>query len=263
MDPLKRTLQGHRHVGRALVPVLGFFLERAAYHRIEGLDARHAPKRRGFLEGARVGHVDGVFTGKREPSREHLVHDGAAGEQVRMGADFPSPPLLGSHVMRSTHDRSGRRHAGVSRPFDGQREAEVEQLDPVWREKDVRRFQVAVHHPLIVQECEWSEDVAADSHRILDAEALSLQAVQQALALEELHRHPQLPIVLAHIENLTDPGVVESRGRPRLAQKTLARHQVALVERLDRHGPTEPLILGRIHHTHTALAEDVDDPVGT
>ena len=88
--------------------------------------------------------------------------------------------------------------------------------------------------------------------------------VGERLALEQLHRDEVLPLVLVDLVDRADPGVIERRGRPRLALEALER--AGLLghlhgQELERHVAAELGVLGLVHDAHAAAAELRGDPV--
>ena len=86
----------------------------------------------------------------------------------------------------------------------------------------------------------------------------------EGLALDELHHDVGEPVLLAHVVDRADVGVLQGRAQAGLALEAaaggLALGQLG-AQRLDDHGPVEPQVLGAVGGGLAALAELPDDPV--
>ena len=91
-----------------------------------------------------------------------------------------------------------------------------------------------------------------------------LQQPLQIDALDELHRDEEVPVHFAEIVNADDVRVLEGRGGLRLVQESppqivLPRDRV--VHHFDRDGTVQHRIPCLVHHSHRALAYELDDVV--
>jgi hypothetical protein len=158
----------------------------------------------------RVQDLDGVAAVEGRPAREHLEQHGARGEEVAPRVEAVAGHLLRRHVARRAHQHAragqlaGRAGGGQKLRDDRPRQPEVEQLDAVRRQEDVRRLQVAVHDAARVQGRKRLEDLERDGQRLRHAQRSPLQPLRKRLAFEELHRYEQLPAVLADLVQVAD-----------------------------------------------------------
>ncbi len=125
-------------------------------------------------------------------------------------------------------------------------------------EQDILRLDVAVDDPPLVGVVERRGDGARDPQRLIERErALALQALAQALALDERHHVVKEAIGLARIDERQDVRVLELRGEADLAQKPLgAEHRGELgPEHLEGDEPVVLEVCGEIDRGHPAAAE--------
>ena len=88
--------------------------------------------------------------------------------------------------------------------------------------------------------------------------------LRERLSLEQLHGDEVLALVLVDRVDGADPGVVERRGRARLALEALEGGRVGGElggQELERDVPAELRVLGLVDDAHAAAAELRDDPV--
>src|SRR4029453_1155217 len=79
----------------------------------------------------------------------------------------------------------------------------------------------------------------------------------ERFALEQLHREEQLALLLDHLVELADIGVVHGRRRARLAPQALAGRRIvrAGADALDRDLTLQALVVGREDDAHAALTQ--------
>lgn len=76
-------------------------------------------------------------------------------------------------------------------------------------------------------------------------------------------RRPGTSFLVADVVKLADVRVTETGGRARLPEESLPSLGVdRLANGLDRHRALQPLVFGRIDHSHPAFADLAEDPVG-
>ena len=96
---------------------------------------------------------------------------------------------------------------------------------------------------------------------------LATIAFRERLPLEQLHHDERLTAgvgILADLVDGADIGVIQRRGRARLAAQPLdCGRMITRLRRqhLDRHLPSERDVLGTEDEPHAAAAELIDDPV--
>ncbi len=146
-------------------------------------------------------------------------------------------------------------------------QAEVGDLHPLDTvfQHDVRRFDVAMDDSLLVGRRQAAGDLHADPQNIHGLErAIQADALHQGAAGDKLHDKEWNAGVLRDRVNRDDVRMIDARRRPRLAkepfagwrvQHELRRHQ------FDRDGPAELGVESAQHHTHGAMADDVEDLV--
>ena len=86
----------------------------------------------------------------------------------------------------------------------------------------------------------------------------------QRLAFQTLHHNERLAFVLADFVSSTDVGMVERRGRARLAVETF--DELAVLgqlygQELQGDRPAELGVLGLVHHAHAAPTQLFQNPV--
>jgi hypothetical protein len=98
-------------------------------------------------------------------------------------------------------------------------------------QQHVRRLDVAMDQRAPVRGVERAGHLGQHRERPLRGEfAVSFEHALQVASLDEVHRHVQLPVVLAGLVDRDHVGVVKRRGEPRLAQQARP----------------EPLVLGQL-----------------
>ncbi len=83
-------------------------------------------------------------------------------------------------------------------------------------------------------------------------------ALLQRLAFEELHSDEVLAVVIVNFVNCADVGMIECRGRTRLALETLQCLPIPghlFRQEFQGDEPTELGVLGPVNHTHAAAAQ--------
>ena len=130
-------------------------------------------------------------------------------------------------------------------------EAEVEDLGLAARRyEDVRGLEVAMDDPLRVGRLERVRDLGPEVQERAELEGPSPDPLRERLPLEQLHGDEVLAFVLVDRVHGADAGVVEGRGRPRLALE--ARERVRVLgqlrrQELERDVATELRVLGLVH----------------
>jgi hypothetical protein len=220
-------------------------------------------------------HVADRLAGERAPSGQALVQHATERPQVDAPVDRPAARLLGRHVGRRADEpacfrrqRAVVRGAAAVSARDRLREPEVEQLhfrlEPVERQTDVGRLEVAVDHARVVRRLEPLGDLASDRERLRDRERAAPQPVLERLAGHELEREEVEPIRVIDAVDLRDAGVVERRERPRLALESREPLRIlgeALRQDLDRDVTPETRVARAIHLAHRTRAEQLQELV--
>ena len=150
---------------------------------------------------------------------------------------------------------AGLRHLG---------EAEVEQLHARPGQHDVPGFEVAVHDAAAVRGIERSGDLGAEGEHLVDGQRPFPQPVGERLALEVLHDQEVDAVLVSHVEEGADVGVLEARDRLGLAlQPLLELGAVRQVrgQHLDRDRALEPGVAGAVHLAHAAGAGGLFDSI--
>ncbi len=252
-----QILRDRRRVGVAIGRPFG---GRAVDDPVHGRQRRRAAHRRQRLVHDAVEDLRRRLSGKRRAADQQLEEDGADREEIRSGVERIGGELLGRHVVRRAHDRSGHRDVGmclVGGLLCRARQPEVEQLDAVGGEKDVRRFEVAMDQPAGVNRGQRREDPQRDVNALGERHRPAGEPRRQRLALEQLHRDEQLAVGLADLVQLADVGVRDAGGGARLAPEALSRLGIAsrLAHHLDGDAAVKALVGGGIHDAHAAFAE--------
>ena len=94
--------------------------------------------------------------------------------------------------------------------------------------------------------------------------SLGCDDVLEIVALQELHRHEELAVVLAELVHGHDVRVVELSRRLRLAHESRPKHVFLIQGRgdeLDRHVAVQHRVVTSVDGAHRAAAQPVDDRV--
>ncbi len=83
----------------------------------------------------------------------------------------------------------------------------------------------------------------------------------QGVAIDVLHGDVELPLVIAHVVDGDDVGVLEPPGRLRLPHQSATKILPVDSEQLQRHVPVDDRVARQVEHPHAALAEEALDVV--
>jgi hypothetical protein len=78
----------------------------------------------------------------------------------------------------------------------------------------------------------------------------------QGVAIDVLHGDVQLPVVVAHVVDRDDVGVLEPAGRLSFTNEAAAQVLAVDAEQLQGDVPVDDGVAGEVEHTHPALAEE-------
>ena len=93
---------------------------------------------------------------------------------------------------------------------------------------------------------------------------MTADPVLQGLTVHQLHDDEGAPLLFGQLVDRADVGVVQGRGRPRLAPEPRQRFGVfghLIRQELERHMPTQGQILGPVDDAHAATPELLEDLV--
>ena len=141
---------------------------------------------------------------------------------VGLGAGGAPLGLLGRHVGEGADDVAGR---GQRRAVGEAGDAEVHQLRPrlaVLGDEHVLRLDVAVDDRARVGMVERLAEIGADLADLAVAEVAVAVEPGQGLAVDQLGDEQGVAVLLAHLVEGDDPGMVEARRGLRLAQHPVA-----------------------------------------
>ena len=170
------------------------------------------------------------------------------------------------HPVRPQHARRLGELVGDVRQMRGQlRQPEVEYFHlAVIGDEDVRRLDVAVHDAGMMGSLEGVGDLTAEVEHHIDRQRSAVDPAAERAALEQLHHEKRQAVVLADVVHRADVRVIQRGRRARLALKSLGGDRILQQlrgEELDGDLASEAGVFGAIDHTHTALANLVDDSV--
>jgi hypothetical protein len=134
----------------------------------------------------------------------------------------------------------------------------------VLRDEDVCRLNVAMNNSLCVRSVEGIRNLDSEEEQRVDVHWPVADQVLQSLAVKELHSNEGLAIFFANVMNRADVGMIQRRGRLRLALKAGQRLRVSgdfIRQELQRHETMQPSVLSLVHHTHPAPAQFLADAV--
>ena len=208
--PVEHRLEREGEVVRrveALVPVL---VQAAADHPVEHRGQRPengAQRRRVVVQHRRDG-VRGRGAGERATAAEGLVQDRSEGEEVRAPVRGEPARLLGREVAHGAHQEARLRvrvgWVAAVRPRQAG-DPEVEDLDPSVRgEEEVVGLEVAVHDGARVRGLEPVAHLDRELDRGSQGHRPALEALPEALALEELEHEVGTPAAGADVEDGQD-----------------------------------------------------------
>ena len=213
-------------------------------------------------------------------AREHLVEDGAEGEDIRPGVDLLPLGLLRGHVIHGPQDEAfvGQRplrpaegHGragggdGFGDPLGQLGQAEVEDLDPaVVRDHDVRRLEVAVDDPGGVGPGQPVGDLDGVFERFGELQALAPDQMVEGPPLDVFHDDEVRAAVRSDVVDDDDVGMVERRGGLGLLSEALLPLGVGRLfagEDLDRDDAVEVGVLGLVNDSHPAFPDLLEEAV--
>ncbi len=252
----------------------GVALQRAGQHLLQpdGRVGHQRPQRARRLGGHlqhQGGDVVGVVGG--DPG-DALEDDHRERPLVTLGDGvLRVRPLLRGHVLRRAEHRARGRERALLGLRAQLRDAEVQELGldlPRQRlpEEDVVGLQVAVDDVALVHRRHRGAHREHEVQRGREGErAAVVDAVGEALPLEELHREVGHAVDGARVVDLDDVGVLEARRGLRLAEEARGergvRGQLAAQD-LQRHALLQRELQGLVDHPERARAEHALDLVG-
>ncbi len=258
------TLQLARHRRRARRTCERVLLQRATDHAVGGDHGGPAAEGgRLFVQG-RVQDLDDALADEGGAARQHLEQDCSEGEQVGADVGPVAPDLFRRHVAGRPEERSSLRQAVAARRARQRRprQAEVEDLDAVGRQEDVRRLEVAVDDLAIVERLEGREHPDRDRNRLVDLHRPAPEPLAQGLAVEQLHGDEDRAGVVADVEDLADRRMAHAGRHAGLTFEALPGGRISGGrDRLDGHRAAEALVAGGIHDAHAALSDLADHVV--
>ncbi len=144
------------------------------------------------------------------------------------------------------------------------REAEVQDLhETVAQDKDVGGLDVAVNDPLLVGVVEALADLDHDRQLVLDQQALAGgDQLAQFAALQEFHDDVELALLLTHVVDGHDVGVVEAGTGLGLAEESRADFlgDVDVVgDDLEGHQTVQLGVAGLVDYAHPPPAYPLED----
>ena len=240
-------------------------------------DDGHRP---GFFVGDGVHRVEGGFALERKLRGDHLVEDGAEGEDVAAAVELLPASLLGAHVAERAHHRPGDRLGPAAGQGPGEvggrrgplgagleqfGQAEVEEFGvAVPRDHDVVGLDVAVEDARVVGLGQTLGDLEGDLDRPQEVELAVGDELADGPAVDVFHGDEQDAVDFVDVVDLGDGRMGDGRGRPGLEEETapsLGIGDEAGRDRLEGHQAVEAGVPGPVDDAHAALAELGFDPV--
>ena len=217
-----------------------------------------------------VHHRHVVVAPEWRQTREALVEHAAEGVDVGAAVGLVALDLLGRDVLQRAHELPGLGELLAGRRVLGQPEvgqvAVLHGFRPAARRhEDVGGLDVAMHQPALVRGVERAGHLADHRHGTERLEAAVLGDHRaQVGSLDVAHRDEQQAVDLARLVERDDVRVVDGGREARLAVETgaerLVLHELGS-EHLQRDLAPEAQVLGPVHDTHAAAADDGLDAV--
>ena len=202
-----------------------------------------------------------VAAGLRAPVRvlaaPALVEHQRQRVDVGLGTGGAALGLLGRHVGEGADDVAGRGQRGAVGEVG---DAEVHQLRPrlpfalALGHLHVLRLDVAVDDPARVGMVEGLAEIGADLADLAVGELAGVGEPGQGRALDQLGDEQGVAVLLAHLIEGDDAGMVEPRRGLGLAQHPPSR-LAALLDRLDRDRTLEATVPGLVDDAEPAAAD--------
>ena len=159
-------------------------------------------------------------------------------------------------ACRSIAGHGFQRRATVIRQL---RQPKIEDLGlPAGSQKNVGRFQVAMHDALVVGDIERIGNLDSDVEDLIQRKRMAVDLLGEAFAFEQLHGDEVLPIALLDGVDGADVGMVQPGGGARLLLEPLQSVCVPLEvagQEFQRHVAAQPAVLGFVHYSHAAGAQ--------
>src|SRR5271169_2642070 len=274
----------------------------ADWKRSAGSFARHAPRTRSSMGGARgwpaligsgsfsrmaLNTLSCDLTFERPASRDHFVENASEAEEIAARVGLRALQNFRRHVLKRSHNRTllreRRRHRGEGCQIHGRRrrserpdsfrgnrhfrlcQSEVHQLRARLGQHDVRRLQVAMDDALLMRLLQRLRDFRSDLQNLIKGQRTFRQALSQSLAFEILHHQEVGAILRADVVKRADIGMLQRGNGFGLALHALFQFGVRGEMRrqnLDGNDAVEPGVLGAIDFAHAAYAEERLDFIG-
>src|SRR5208282_2736107 len=127
-----------------------------------------------------------------------------------------------------------------------------------FHQKDVRGLDVAVHNSLRMRRIEPVGNLNADLQELRQFDGLTVNAVLQGLALQQLHGDKRPALEFSNVVYRANVRVIERRGGARFAPEPLDSLGVpgnVVGKELQRHAPAQARVLGLVDHAHASAAK--------
>ncbi len=208
---------------------------------------------------------------------EHLVEKNAERPDIGLLVDGLAAGLFGTHVSRGAENDPGLGHgrgeggrvadlhraAVIGLAGEGAREPEVENLDvPVGGDLDVGGLQIPVHDAQAVGHLETLGDLGGQQKGLFGRNGPTVQSFGEFFTFDQFHDQEAAVLILFETVDGRHVRVLQLGQSRRLAFE--ACHAFLIVtefrrQDLDRHLAVERGVLGPVHLTHAALAEQTDN----
>ena len=212
--------------------------------------------------------VGGRITFEGTLAAQHFVQHGAEREEVGARVNGLAAHLLRRHVADCAHHCAwvgdGRDGFGGAAAGDGRtREAEVENLDvPVFAEKHILGFQIAMDDALVVRGREPASDLHRDIRRFAHRHRPLLHSRAKGFTLEEFGDDKDMAVVGAGVVNGENVLVGEGgdgSGLPLEPGEPVSVLGKGPRQDFDRHVTPQPRVMGAVDLTHAARANQFGD----
>jgi len=194
----------------------------------------------------------------RHLAGEDFIEYDAETVNIRVGADFVSLGLLGTHVMWCANDSAGRCHTGSA--GCGASYTEIGEYGrAVLTIHDIFGFDIAVHDAFFVSKSQRRSNLFHSGDAVAQFDALLDSVVKRYAARQIFHGNVVIAVVRSDIIDGNDMLMSEVGNDACLVQKAFTEAAVVLIQlavhHFDGHLAVESDMAGQIYTCHATFAD--------